>query len=72
MEDARVAVVVPCYDDGETLGEALDSLRDQEPHELVVVDDGSSDPATLAVLNALERDGVRVSVRRTRACRRHG
>lgn len=56
----RVAVVVPCYDDGETLGEALASLAGQEAHELVVVDDGSTDPATLAMLAELGRNGVRV------------
>ena len=56
----RVAVVVPCFDDGATLQEALDSLAGEEPHELVVVDDGSTEPATLAVLEALDRGGTRV------------
>ena len=60
MEGPRVAVVVPCYDDGETLADALGSLHDQEPHELVVVDDGSSDHSTLELLEGIERDGVRV------------
>lgn len=57
---ARVAVVVPCFNDGATLREAVDSLGAEEPHELVVVDDGSTDDATLALLGELERDGVRV------------
>jgi glycosyltransferase involved in cell wall biosynthesis len=56
----RVAVVVPCFNDGETLPEALASLREQEAHELVVVDDGSDQAETLRVLAALEHDGVRV------------
>lgn len=56
----RVAVVVPCYDDGATLRETLDSLRKEEHHELVVVDDGSTDPATLVTLSELERSGVRI------------
>lgn len=56
----RVAVVVPCLDDGATLVGTLDSLRDQEPHELVVVDDGSTDPATLAVMARLRAEGVNV------------
>ncbi|HMJ02967.1 MAG TPA: glycosyltransferase family A protein [Conexibacter sp.] len=56
----RVAVIIPCYDDGATLRETVDSVRAQEPCELVVVDDGSSDPATLAVCDALRAEGVTV------------
>jgi glycosyltransferase involved in cell wall biosynthesis len=55
-----VAVVVPCYGDGGTLGDALGSLEGQEAHELVVVDDGSTDHGTLQALADLERSGVRV------------
>jgi glycosyltransferase involved in cell wall biosynthesis len=60
MSGPRVAVVVPCYDDGETLPETLASLDGQEPHELVVVDDGSTDPATLELFDRLGAQGVRV------------
>jgi glycosyltransferase involved in cell wall biosynthesis len=56
----RVAVVIPCHDDGETVGDALASLEAQEPHELVVVDDGSQDPATVALLAELEAGGTHV------------
>jgi glycosyltransferase involved in cell wall biosynthesis len=57
----RIAVVVPCYNDGATLGEAVDSVRAQaEPCELVIVDDGSTDPLTLRRFEELEREGVRV------------
>ncbi|HTI35072.1 MAG TPA: glycosyltransferase family A protein [Miltoncostaea sp.] len=56
----RVAVIIPCFNDGTFVPEALASLRGQEPHEVVIVDDGSTDPDTLRVLDALERDGVRV------------
>jgi glycosyltransferase involved in cell wall biosynthesis len=59
----RVAVVVPCFNDGQTLRETLESLDGQEPHELVVVNDGSTDGATLEVLAELERAGVRVVAR---------
>jgi glycosyltransferase involved in cell wall biosynthesis len=57
---ARVAVVIPCFNDGATLVETLRSLEREEPHQAVVVDDGSTDPATLALLAELEREGVRV------------
>lgn len=56
----RVAVVIPCFNDGAVLGEALASLREDEPLEIVVVDDASTDPATLDVLAALERAGTRI------------
>jgi glycosyltransferase involved in cell wall biosynthesis len=57
----RVAVVIPCFDDGATLGAAVASVAIQnEPVELVVVDDGSSDPATLALMDAMEAAGTRV------------
>jgi glycosyltransferase involved in cell wall biosynthesis len=53
-EHADVTAVVPCFDYGRWLGEAVQSLLDQEggPPRVVVVDDGSTDPATL---DALER-----------------
>jgi glycosyltransferase involved in cell wall biosynthesis len=57
----RVAVVIPCYEDGPLLLEALASLRAQsEPYEVVVVDDGSREASTLEVLLRVEDDGVRV------------
>jgi glycosyltransferase involved in cell wall biosynthesis len=60
MSRCRIAVVVPCYNDGSTLRETLDSIDEPEPLELVVVNDGSDDPATLEVLGALESGGRRV------------
>ncbi|HKU58996.1 MAG TPA: glycosyltransferase family A protein [Gaiellaceae bacterium] len=56
----RVAVVIPCFDDGATLPAALASLEDQEDHELLIVDDGSTDAGTIAYLAQLERAGTRV------------
>lgn len=56
----RIAVIVPCHNDGALVGEAVASVRESEPVELVVVDDGSTDPDTPAAIERLERDGVRV------------
>lgn len=56
----RVAVIVPCFNDGETLGQTIDSVRAQEDVELVVVDDGSDDAATLEGFARLEQEGTRV------------
>jgi glycosyltransferase involved in cell wall biosynthesis len=59
-DSPRVAVVVACFNDGATLTEALASLEGQERVELVVVNDGSTDEATLGVLADLRARGVRV------------
>jgi glycosyltransferase involved in cell wall biosynthesis len=56
----RVAVVVPCFNDGATLRETIASIVEPEPIELVVVNDGSTDPDTLDVLAELESAGTRV------------
>jgi glycosyltransferase involved in cell wall biosynthesis len=55
-----VAVVIPCYEDGAVIGDAVASVRRQEPCEVVVVDDGSTGQRTLGVLDELEASGVRV------------
>jgi glycosyltransferase involved in cell wall biosynthesis len=55
----RVAILVACHDDAATIRETLDSLRG-EADELVVVDDGSTDPEMLEMLVELERDGIRI------------
>src|SRR5689334_15482708 len=61
FQRVRVAVIVPCFNDGELVTEAVATARAcPEPVELVVIDDGSTDPGTLATLDALEADGVRV------------
>ena len=57
----RIAVIVPCFNDGATIEDAVASARVQDvPVEILVVDDGSDDPATLEVLERLEADGVGV------------
>jgi len=58
--EPRIAVIVPCYNDGETLVETLGSLEEQEPLEIVIVDDGSTDRKTLAILDQLAARGLRV------------
>lgn len=58
--EPRVAVIIPCFSAGRLLSEAIGSLRESEPLELVVVDDASPDPLTRAVLDEVEADGVRV------------
>ena len=58
MVQARVAVVIPCFNDGSFLEGALASIRESEPVELIVVDDGSTDEKTLATLEQIAARGV--------------
>jgi glycosyltransferase involved in cell wall biosynthesis len=62
-EDARrpgtIAVIVPFYDDTATIEAALHSVRTQDvPAQLIVVDDGSREPAAHALLARLQDEGV--------------
>lgn len=56
----RVAVIVPCFNDGSLIGETLASIDEREHVELVVVDDASTDPATREVLAAIAAGGTPV------------
>ena len=49
----RVSVVMPVYDTGRDLLQALRSVAGQSfrDHELVLVDDGSTDPLTIKLLD---------------------
>lgn len=61
MTTPRVTVIVPCFDDGATIENTLASVdRQDEPVELVIVDDGSNDEETRRVLERLEGSGRRV------------
>jgi len=60
-DSPRVAVVIPCFNDGATLSSAMESARRQgEPVELVVVDDGSTDSRTVERIAAVEAAGATV------------
>jgi len=54
----KISVVLPCYNSHLYLQETLDSLRAQtfRDFEIVLVDDGSDDPDTIAYLDALPGD----------------
>src|SRR3954468_13439445 len=54
----RISVVVPCYEDGATVGDAVASIREAEPVEIVLVDDGSRDLGTIRVLDGLAAAGT--------------
>ena len=60
--DVELSIVVPTWNDGVLLLEALASAERWAPAgaELLIVDDGSSDPETRAILERLRAHGYRV------------
>jgi glycosyltransferase involved in cell wall biosynthesis len=57
-----LSVIVPCHNYGQYVREALKSVSSQTftRVEIIVVDDGSTDSATLHVLESLRQEGIRV------------
>jgi hypothetical protein len=60
--DVKVSAVIPFFNDGAIVEEAVRSLRRQSrPVErIVVIDDGSTDPFSLSVLDRLQEHGTDV------------
>lgn len=57
-----VCVVIPCFNHGRYLAEAVDSALDQTYRnlEVIVVNDGSTDPETLQLLHEFTRPRMRI------------
>jgi glycosyltransferase involved in cell wall biosynthesis len=57
-----VSVIIPCFNDGRYLPEAVESVTSigRDDVELIVVDDGSSDDQTLGEMKTLETRGIQV------------
>ena len=58
-----LSVIIPCYNSGPYLPDALESLRaygGPVRYEVIIVDDGSTDPFTISLLQQLEQEGCTV------------
>jgi glycosyltransferase involved in cell wall biosynthesis len=72
-----ISVVIPCYNDGIYLPETIGHVKKQTfpDFEIIIVNDGSTDPQTLAVLETLSRENIRVLHKqngRMSSARNHG
>jgi glycosyltransferase involved in cell wall biosynthesis len=59
---AKVTVIIPCYNQGHFLSDALASLAQCDPasYLVTIVDDGSTDPATLRMFDQLDQKAFTV------------
>lgn len=61
-KDELVSVIMPCYNDGKYIREAIKSLKEQTyPYwELIVIDDGSNDEETVKIVDDLPSENITV------------
>lgn len=54
----KVSVIIPCYNCGKVIFDAINSVKEQSfsDWEIIIVDDGSTDKETIAILNQFEND----------------
>ena len=58
----QVSVIIPCFNDGQYINEAIESVRTQtyKNIEIIVCDDGSTEKNTLLILEKCEQEGIKV------------
>src|SRR3954463_11827347 len=72
-----ISVVIPCYNDGSYLPETISHLNKQtlQDFEVLIVNDGSTDAATIEILRNIESEKIKVLHKengRMSSARNHG
>lgn len=72
MQAPAVSVIIPCFNLGRYLDEAVDSVLSQtfQDFEIIIVDDGSTDPDTIGLLRNYRRPRTRVLITENRGLAR--
>lgn len=70
QQSIRLSVVIPCFNDGEFIEEAIASIEtcSDSVYEIIIVNDGSKDTSTLNILNKLRSKGYKVLDQQNRGC----
>lgn len=59
----KLSIIIPCYNHGQYLREALDSVEacpDKDLYEIIILNDGSTDKDTISLLQQLSTEGYQV------------
>ena len=59
----RVSIIIPCYNHGQYIREAIDSVEkvtDKSLYEIIIVNDGSKDKYTIEMMDKLAAEGYQV------------
>lgn len=59
----EISIIIPCYNHGKYVRQAIESVKNStviDRCEIIVVNDGSTDPYTIQVMEELENEGIKV------------
>ncbi|MEO6133549.1 MAG: glycosyltransferase [Ginsengibacter sp.] len=59
----KISIIIPCYNHGQYLKEAIESVdrcEDKDLYEIIIMNDGSTDPDTIKILQGLIDEGYHV------------
>jgi len=74
MSEHNISIIIPCYNHGDTLAQSLESVRSQtcQPHEIIIIDDGSDHPVSLELGDRDKLTVIRTENRGAPAARNRG